>query len=154
MVRCRQRIQTGVPFMINKVLAQSNSVLWLITDGGLFSFNKNTKSFSGIHSENRGDEWKAFDDCTDALFISDTANNDCVTVQRPYTIQSAEEQFQNIIQPMMVFQAIILRGLYADKYDGLWITTTNGLSRLNLKTQTFSRYDYSNGLKDLTFPSM
>jgi ligand-binding sensor domain-containing protein len=63
---------TGVPFFINKIEKQNNSTLWLSTDGGLFSFNKNTSRFSRYTSYSLGNAWKAFDDCTDVLFISDT----------------------------------------------------------------------------------
>ena len=140
----------GVPFMIYKITAQNDSVLWLATDGGLFSFNKTTKQFQQYSSVNRGDEWKVFDDCIDALFISDT-------------VMMITSQFNGLIQfnPLNKHFKIYstndglssnnLRQLYADKYGGLWITTLNGLSRLDLKTKTFSRYDYSNGLKDLVF---
>src|SRR5205085_11838577 len=64
--------KTGVPFFINKVLPQNDSILWLATEGGLFSFNKKTEAFIRYSSDNLGKAWSAFDDCTDALFISDT----------------------------------------------------------------------------------
>jgi ligand-binding sensor domain-containing protein/two-component sensor histidine kinase len=141
---------TGVPFIINKVIEQGDSVLWLVTDGGLFSFNKNTKQFQRYSSENRGNAWKAFDDCLDALFISDTAI--MITTQFSGLIQ-----FNPVSKHFRIYltndglSSNNLRHLYADRYGGLWITTLNGLSCLNLKTKTFSRYDYSNGLKDLVF---
>src|SRR5206468_4047689 len=64
--------KTGLPFFINKIIAQNNTILWLETDGGLFSFNIHTNRFVRYSSFNRGDAWKAFDDCTDAVFISDS----------------------------------------------------------------------------------
>jgi hypothetical protein len=141
---------TGVPFIINKVLEQNDSVLWLITDGGLFSFNKNANQFQRFSSENRGHAWKAFDDCIDALFISDTAI--MITSQFNGLIQfNPQNKHFKIFSTNDGLSSNNLRHLYADKFGGLWITTLNGLSRMNLKTRTFSRYDYSNGLKDLVF---
>jgi ligand-binding sensor domain-containing protein/two-component sensor histidine kinase len=141
---------TGVPFIINRVIEQSDSVLWLVTDGGLFSFNKNTKQFQRYSSGNRGNAWRVFDDGIDALFISDTVM--MITSQFNGLIQfNPESEHFKIYSTNDGLSSNNLRHLYADRYDGLWITTLNGLSRLNLRTKTFSRYDYSNGLKDLVF---
>jgi len=141
---------TGVPFIINRILAQNDSVLWLVTDGGLFSFNKNTKHFQRYASESKGNAWKVFDDGIDALFISDTAL--MITSQFSGLIQfNPLNKHFRIYSTNDGLSSNNLRHLYADRYGGLWITTLNGLSRLNLKTKTFSRYDYSNGLKDLVF---
>ncbi len=141
---------TGLPFFINKVLAQNDSTLWLVTDGGLFSFNKNTSGFSRYSSDNLGEQWKIFDDCIDALFISDTVM--MITSQFSGLIKfNLQQKKFKIYSTNDGLSSNNLRGLFADNCGGLWITTLNGLSRLNLKTQTFSRYDYSNGLKDIVF---
>ena len=145
--------KTGIAFMISKILKQNDSILWLVTiDGGLFSYNINTETFKQYSSQNLKALYKPFDDCYDALFISDS-------------IMMLASQFYGLIRfninnkTFKIYSTVDglpsnnIRGLYADNYNGLWITTTNGLSRLNLKTQTFSYYDYSNGLKDPTFPN-
>ncbi len=143
--------KTGVPFYINKIVSQNNSVLWLATDGGLFSFEKKTNVFIRFSSYNLGEAWKAFDDCTDALFISDTTMMIASLFNGLIQFNPQTKTFK-IYSTNSGLSSNNIKGLYADNYNGLWITTMNGLSRLNLKTQTFSRYDYSNGLKDLTFP--
>jgi len=144
--------KTGVPFYINKITKQNNNVLWLATDGGLFSFDKNTNRFIRYSSYDLGDAWKAFDDCTDVLFISDTMMMIASQYNGLIQFNPGNKDFR-IYSTNNGLSSNNISGLYADKFNGLWITTMNGLSRLNLKTQTFSRYDYSNGLKDLTFPS-
>ena len=143
---------TGITFMINKIIAQNNSLLWLITDGGLFCFNKKTNSFLRYSSYNLNNNWKAFDDCSDALFISDSEMVLASKFNGLVQFNPLKKTFK-IYSTLNGLSSNNTNGLYADKYGSLWITTSNGLSRLNLKTQTFSRYDYSNGLKELTFPN-
>ena len=142
--------KTGIPFFIGKILAQNDSLLWLITEGGLFSFNKKTEHFVRFASDNLGKEWSAFDDCVDALFISDT-------------VMMITSQFNGLIKFNLQTKSFKtystndglssnnLRNLFADNFGGLWITTLNGLSRLDLRTETFSRYDYTNGIKNPVF---
>jgi len=144
--------KTGVPFFISKIAEQNNDVLWLTTDGGLFSFNKITSQFLRYSSYNLGDVWKAFDDCTDVSFISDTTMMIASHYRGLIQFNPQNKKFK-IYSTNNGLSSNNVLGLFADNYKALWITTMNGLSRLNLKTQTFSRYDYSNGLKDLTFPS-
>jgi len=145
--------KTGIAFMIDKLLPQSDSILWLIThDGGIFSFNKTSHAYQRYSSENLNNRWKAFDDCNDALFISDS---EMVLASQFYGLV----RFNIKTKKFKIYSTVDglpgnnICGLYADSYGALWITTTNGLARLNLKTQTFSHYDYSNGLKDLAFPN-
>src|SRR5450432_1614142 len=65
--------KTGLPFYINKIVRQNNLMLWLVTDqGGLFSFDKSNGRFSRYASDKLGDSWKPFNDCLDAVFVSDT----------------------------------------------------------------------------------
>ena len=143
--------KTGLPFYINKIVQQNNSMLWLVTNGGLFSFDKSNGHFSRYASYNLGDSWNPFNDCLDALFVSDTMM--MIATQFDGLIQFNPETGKFRIYTVNDGLASNnIRGLFLDKYNGLWITTMNGLSRLNLKTGTFSHYDYSNGLKDLSFP--
>lgn len=145
--------KTGITFMINRLLSKNDSILWLITiEGGIFSFNKNNNSFQRYSSENLNSNWKAFDNCNDAVFISDSvlmlASQFNGLIQ--FNIQTKKFKTYSTVDGL---PSNNIRNLYADNYGALWITTSNGLSRLNLKTQTFSHYDYSNGLQDLTFPN-
>lgn len=144
--------ETDVPYYIFKMREQNDSVLWLATDGGLFSFNKKSNQFKRYSSENRGALWKPFDDCLDVAVLSDTAIMIASQFEGLIQFNPQTEHFK-IYTTIDGLPSNNIRQLYADNFGALWITTLNGVSRLNLKTKQFSNFDYSNGLKDLNFPN-
>jgi signal transduction histidine kinase/ligand-binding sensor domain-containing protein/AraC-like DNA-binding protein len=126
------------------IIEDKDQNLWIGTDdGGLNKYNLNTRKFSHYFN----DEVKKPD--LRVLFI-DRKNRLWVGQTGLYLYNKTKDTF-NIFTNKAGLATEIIKGITEDKLGNLWISTSNGLTKINPETLAFKKYNTADGLQGLEF---
>jgi len=114
-------------------------VLWLGSEEGLIRFEPETKSFTNLLSDAHRRSMMMLEDRKGQFWVATASNGlqrfnrDTGVIERTYTVDDG-----------LAHNAVW--SVYEDVQGFLWLSTSNGLSRFDPETESFSSYSMSDGL--------
>jgi len=132
------------------VYEDRSGTLWIGTDGGLDRLDRASKRFfhyrndaNDPHSLSHNNIWSVYEDRAGALWIGTNGGGlDKLDRETETFIHYTE---RNGLPNDVVY------GILEDDQGYLWLSTNNGLSKFDPRTETFRNYDVSDGLQSSEF---
>lgn len=118
--------------------------LWICTDdGGLNKLNKKTGEFEHyFHNDDKKPDLR--------IVYTDSKGNVWIGQSGLYLFDKANNRF-NIFTEDGGLSTLFIKGIVEDNDGQLWISTSNGLKKLDPKTKNVLSYNKSDGLQDMEF---
>ncbi|MBS1665361.1 MAG: response regulator [Bacteroidetes bacterium] len=129
---------------IVSLLEDKEGKIWIGTDdGGLNCYHQSTHRFSHyFNSEERVPDIRVlFEDSKGRLWVGQKGL---------YLLDAGADSFRLVTSKGGLSNEFV-KGITEDEQGNLWISTSNGLTRLNPETLAFAKYNTGDGLQDLEF---
>lgn len=152
----RFAVNPNDPFSISDnrvytIYEDSEGIMWIGTfGGGLNKFDKNTKRFIA-YKNLPGDKASLGDNRVMTIHEDKSKNLWIGTYGGGLNLFDKKKETFERFNDKSRLKSSVVYGILEDNFNHLWMSTDNGLFKLDIPTRQFTQYDQNDGLQNLEF---
>ena len=135
-------------YKARQILKTSTNHIWICTNSGVFELDKKNKVIAHYSKSSKGAFWLPFNDVN--CILEDHLGNMWVG-SRTSGVYRIGDVKSNAMRTNRRLPDNVIASIIEDNQHFIWISTNNGLSKLDPKTGTINNYFLENGLSSNEF---